>query len=44
MKMPESILMSADHALYKAKQQGRNRVSATLLMATQEDHQPASAS
>ena len=43
MKMPESLLMSADHALYKAKHEGRNRVSATLLMATQEAQQPASA-
>jgi len=37
LKMPESILMSADHALYKAKHGGRNQVASTLLMAFQED-------
>jgi diguanylate cyclase (GGDEF)-like protein len=33
MRMPESLLMSADHALYKAKHGGRNRVATTLLIA-----------
>ena len=37
LKMPESLLMSADHSLYKAKHEGRNRVVTTLLMASQED-------
>jgi diguanylate cyclase (GGDEF)-like protein/PAS domain S-box-containing protein len=36
MKMPESILLSADHALYRAKHAGRNRVNSVLLMAPQE--------
>lgn len=36
MKMPESILLSADYALYQAKQDGRNRVATTLLMASRD--------
>jgi diguanylate cyclase (GGDEF)-like protein/PAS domain S-box-containing protein len=35
-RMPESLLMSADHALYKAKHEGRNRVGTALLMASQD--------
>ena len=34
MRMPESLLMSADHALYKAKHEGRNRVAAAFLIAS----------
>lgn len=36
MKMPESLLMAADAALYKAKMHGRNRVAHSLLMASRE--------
>jgi len=36
MKMPESILLSADYALYQAKHDGRNRVATSLLMASQD--------
>jgi diguanylate cyclase (GGDEF)-like protein/PAS domain S-box-containing protein len=35
MKMPDSILISADYALYQAKHDGRNRVAATPLMSAQ---------
>lgn len=34
IKMPEGLLMSADHALYKAKHGGRNRIASTILMAS----------
>jgi diguanylate cyclase (GGDEF)-like protein/PAS domain S-box-containing protein len=37
MRMPESLLQSADHALYKAKAGGRNRVEQTVLFAPLED-------
>jgi diguanylate cyclase (GGDEF)-like protein/PAS domain S-box-containing protein len=36
MKMPESLLLSADQALYRAKHEGRNRIIASLLMAAKD--------
>jgi diguanylate cyclase (GGDEF)-like protein/PAS domain S-box-containing protein len=37
MRMPESLLLAADNALYKAKHEGRNQVATCLLMAINQE-------
>jgi GGDEF domain-containing protein len=36
MRVPKSFLTAADHALYKAKKQGRNRVATAFIKAYEQ--------
>lgn len=40
VKFPESLILAADDALYKAKQAGRNRVASAVLIAAKEPEIP----
>jgi PleD family two-component response regulator len=41
MKMPEGLLLAADNALYKAKGNGPNRLSTSVLLSARDDVSPS---